>query len=149
MHAGIERAPEPPALLALEFVERHRQVMLGIPAIETLPQRRFDDGPDGNTLWAWCGPCRATVKQRMLANAIPPRDSGEGDHALARWEASIYTKISRRKRIIASDAPSTILRCYAAPDGPPPPLGGGGCEFHSPLIPAALMIGHHLSISAV
>ena len=46
VRAGIERAPEPPAPLGFEFTERHRQMIFGIPAIEALPQRRFDDGAD-------------------------------------------------------------------------------------------------------
>jgi hypothetical protein len=46
MHAGFDGAPEPPAFLALELRKRHRQVMARIPLIESLPQRRFDDGAD-------------------------------------------------------------------------------------------------------
>jgi len=44
VHAGFERAPKPPAFFRFEFVERHRQVMLRIPVVEFLPQRRLDDG---------------------------------------------------------------------------------------------------------
>src|SRR5262249_3910482 len=46
MHAGLGGAPEPPGFLALELRKRHRQVMAGIPLIESLPQPRFDDGGD-------------------------------------------------------------------------------------------------------
>ena len=38
MHAGIRRAPEPPAFLRFEIGQRHRQVMARIPLIEFLAQ---------------------------------------------------------------------------------------------------------------
>src|SRR5579862_4457082 len=42
MHAGIGRAPEPPAFLRLEVGKRHRQVMGRVPMVELLPQRLLD-----------------------------------------------------------------------------------------------------------
>src|SRR5271166_4214950 len=95
MHAGIERAPESPAFLRFEFEKCHRQVMARIPLIESLPQRRFDDGADDEIGFG---------HQVTSSSNKPSPHAGEGK----------------------------------APDK----------HAHSPLIPAALMIGHHLSISA-
>src|SRR5579862_2915976 len=38
VHASLRRAPESPALVAPEFLERQRQMMARIPLIELLPQ---------------------------------------------------------------------------------------------------------------
>jgi hypothetical protein len=57
---------------------------------------------------------------------IPPRDSGEGGpRVCAVGGASESKLILQSKRSADTRAPSTILRCYAASDGPPPPLARG------------------------
>jgi hypothetical protein len=107
MHAGVERAPEPPALLALEFGQRHRKVMARIPLIESLAQRRLDHGANdeigfGHELVPFCA--------TLLALAIARRETTKQSRAASQTGLLRATCGARNAQMLCSSRGALITR---------------------------------------